>query len=230
MQASAREAGISYLEESARNAAQVAGVEYLGCNHDQAQVSGSGETYQVEACGSRVAVHCTWGAGAPSCTPEPELEAARAARDARAEAARRAAPPAPAPAPTTPSRPSVAEGAAFRVDDAGVLSLDAYSGYLELHARTSAEHRDQVVLSTTITAGDSPACDHALTILAAGEPLHVDASRRDGATTHYVVPAELFDSLGERVPLRMTVCEQTFAFGHRELRALRAFIERHRAL
>ena len=95
---------------------------------------------------------------------------------------------------------------------------------LELHARASAAHPESVLVTATVTAGEGPACDHVLTFSAAGEPVTFAPDQREGSTSHHVIPADTFASFGERVPLRVTVCDQTLAFGHRELRALRAFI------
>ena len=81
-----------------------------------------------------------------------------------------------------------------------------------------------MLVTATVTAGEGPACDHILTFTAAGEPVAFAPDRREGSTSHHVIPADTFASFGERVPLRVTVCDQTLAFGHRELRALRAFI------
>ena len=232
-QAEAQRAGVAYLEATAREAAAAAGVEYMGCDRGAARTSGSADSYTVEACGSRVGVHCVWsGGGGPSCLPEPEREAAARARDeraehARAETARRAPPPR---APSRPARVAVSEGAAFRVDDTGVLCLDALSGYVELHARASRAHPSRVLISFIINHGDSAACDHHLTLTAAGEQLEFEADRRDGATSHYLLDADLVATLIDRLPLRATVCGQSLPFGHPALRALRSFIEADAAM
>lgn len=226
-QAEAQRVGVGYLETVAREAAASAGVSYLGCDHAAARTTGSGEHYSVEACGSRVAVSCSWAAGGgPTCNPDPEIEAAARARQERDAARAPAAPRAPveAPAPTRTAPRSLAEGAAFRLGDDGALALDAVGGYVELRARASAEHAESVLVSVTLVGEDSTSCDHALTITAAGEPLRFDAAQREGPTTHYVLPAAMFRTLGDRVPIRVTVCGQSLPFGHPALRALRAFI------
>lgn len=215
-QRAARDEGTRYL--SAR-----AGATFGRCPPERVRVRGGPETFTVTACDLSVDVHCTWGAGEAFCTAAPLAEAARTAR-ARPTTTPTDDAPRARPTSAHDAPPSIAEGAAFRQDDAGVLRFDAVAGYLELHARASAAHPESVLVTATVTAGEGPACDHILTFTAAGEPVAFAPDRREGSTSHHVIPADTFASFGERVPLRVTVCDQTLAFGHRELRALRAFI------
>ncbi len=226
MQAAARDTGVAYLDHHAHDSARGAGVEYAGCPADQIAVTGRGEDYRVQACQRRVDVHCTWGAGAPACEAQPELDAMHEAqearqREARDRAAREERARATAPGPPRPA----ASAAAFRVGRDGVLQMDAVEGFLELRVRASSEHPESVLVSSRVVSGDEAACDHALVLNAAGEQSRIEASQRDGATTHYVFDATTFATLGERTPIRVSVCGQTIAFGHPALRALRAFIE-----
>lgn len=228
-QAEAQRVGIAYLESTAREAAAAAGAEYMGCDRAAARTAGSGESFTVEACGSRVDVSCSWNVGGgPLCTAEPEIEAAVRAREERAQAARleaarreavrREVSPSAAPAP-------FAAAAAFHVDADGVLVLRAVNGFVELHIRASRAHPSKVLVTITLAGRDSPACDHDLTLTAAEEPLTFEAERRDGSTSHYLLDADLFATLPNRLPLRATVCGQSLPFGHPALRALSSFIE-----
>jgi hypothetical protein len=215
-------------------AARAAGVAFLDphseCPADQISVRGRDELFHVQACLRRVDVRCVWGSGAPSCTPQPVLDAAdeaRAtrARDAREEARRVAVAPPPPSAP----RPA-APAAAFHVGSDGVLQMDAVEGFLEIRVRASSAHPERVLVSSTLVSGDDAACDHALVLSAAGETSRIEAEQRDGATAHYLFDAAELATLGDRTPIRMSVCGQTIAFGHPALRALRAFIAADAAL
>lgn len=225
MQAAARDVGVAYLDLHARDAARAAGVTYSGCPAAQISVEGTGESYRVQACQSRVDVRCTWGAGAPACNPEPELDAMHEAQEARQREARERAAREERARVTVAAPPQrAASAAAFRVGPDGVLQMDAVEGFLELRVRASSEHPDRVLVSSSIVSGDESACDHALVLDAAGATSRIEPTQRDGSTTHYLFEAANFATLGERTPIRMSVCGQTVAFGHPALRALRAFI------
>ncbi len=221
-QAAARDTGIAYLDLHARDAARAAGVTYGGCPGDRVSVSGTGESYVVEACQMRVDVRCTWGAGAPACTAQPELDAMQDAQEERAREVRERA--AERERVVVSSHRAAAPAAAFRTAADGTLQMDAIDGFLELRVRASAEHPDRVLVSSIITHGDEAACDHALVLDAAGVRSRIEATQRDGSTSHYLFAAADFATLSERTPIRMSVCGQTLVFGHSTLRALRAFI------
>jgi hypothetical protein len=56
------------------------------------------------------------------------------------------------------------------------------------------------------------------------------APQVDGATSHHVIEAEVFDSFADRPPIQIGMCGRVVPFETRELRALRAFVEAHREL
>jgi hypothetical protein len=213
----------------AQRAALETGSELIRCSPGASRVGPDrGGQFTVSGCGRRVVVHCAFVAGATVCqNPDHERERQRDL------AARVAAVPA-APASDGPTGSAALSGTAgFRVEPGlggnDVLALDLLFGPLALRVRTSVEHREQVLVSLTLTpsASSPAACTRELTIEAAGEATRYPPSASEGATTHYVIPADVFASFGPRVPLRWELCGNRVGFGHLEIRALRAFIQAH---